>query len=70
MSALFKETVQSTVFMMVPVVAFLAIVSAVVLFTVPRPVQTPHPSTASEVETPSGASTLPNTRAAIRPSKI
>jgi hypothetical protein len=70
MSALLKETVRATVFMMVPVVAFLAIVSAVVLFAVPRPVQSPHPSTASEVESPSGAPTLPNTRAAVRPSKI
>ena len=70
MSALLKDTLRATAFMLVPVVAFLAILSAVALFAVPRPA-TQTPSTPSvEAETPNAAPSVPNARAALHQNKI
>ena len=70
MNALLKDTIRATAFMMVPVVAFLAILSAVALYAVPHPTQTPTTTTAAEGETPQVAPTVQNARAAVRPNKI
>ena len=70
MSTLLKDTVRSTAFMLVPVIAFLAILSAVALFAVPRPAGQTPTTPAVEAETPTNAPSVPNARAALHANKI
>jgi hypothetical protein len=69
---LLKETLRATAFMIVPVVAFLAILSAVALFAVPRPVQKDADTAEHVVPTdqPAAGHAAPGARAAVRPNKI
>jgi hypothetical protein len=73
--SLLRETLRATAFMIVPVVAFLAILSAVALFAVPKPAvkdvdtAADHgPPSADQPAAPPHAA--PNARASVKPNKI
>jgi hypothetical protein len=71
--SLVKDTLRATALMLVPVVAFLAILSAVALFAVPTPQAKEGDSAeqhAAPQDTNAPAHATPNTRAAIKPNKI
>jgi hypothetical protein len=68
-TSLLGDTLRATAFMIVPVIAFLAILSAVALFAVPRPGPGVKEADPTAVEQPA-PHPAPNARAAIRPSKI
>jgi hypothetical protein len=70
-SSLLKETLRATAFMIVPIVAFLAILSAVALFAVPQ--SAPSKDTAEVLpgnDHEAAPRASPGTRASVKPSKI
>jgi hypothetical protein len=70
-TTLLRDTLRATAFMIVPIVAFLAVLSAVALFAVPQPA--PSKDTA-EVQSGGDHESAPRApagaRASVKPSKI